>query len=188
LPKRIAILAGAFNPLTRAHLALAQAASSVVDEVVCVVPRVYPHKQFEGAGLEQRLAMLAQTRYRVETTDGGLFIDIAREIRAREPESEIVFVCGRDAAERILNWHYGEPGFAERMLQEFGLLVAARQGEFTVPEPFLQSVIPLHLNGSFDDVSSTEVRRRIATGEPWEDLVPNEIVDLVREIYANQRP
>lgn len=148
---------------------------------------MYPHKQFEGAGLEQRLAMLAQTSYRVETTEGGLFIDIAREMRTKEPESEIYFVCGRDAAERILNWDYGEPGFAERMLQEFALLVAARQGEFTVPAQFAQRVIPLRLNGSFDEVSSTEVRRRMAAGEPWEDLVPNEIVDLVREIYANQR-
>ncbi len=155
--------------------------------MVCVVPRVFPHKQFEGAGLEERLAMLRQTPYRVEITEGGLFIDIARELRAREPESEIYFVCGRDAAERILNWDYGDPGFAERMLKEFGLLVAARQGEFTTPESFTQHVIPLRLNGSFDDISSTEVRRRIAAGEPWEDLVPKEIVDLVRKIYAVQR-
>ncbi len=131
--------------------------------------------------------MLQKTPYRVETTDGGLFIEITREMRARERESEIYFVCGRDAAERILNWDYGEPGFAERMLQEFGLLVAARQGEFTAPEPFAQRVIPLRLNGNFDDVSSTEVRRRIAAGEPWEDLVPEEIVDLVRKVYADQR-
>ncbi len=133
------------------------------------------------------MAMLCQTPYRVERTEGGLFIDIAREMRAREPESEIYFVCGRDAAERILSWGYGEPGFAERMLEEFGLLVAARQGEVNVPEPFAERVIPLRLNGSFDDVSSTEVRRRIAAGEPWEDLVPEEIVDLVRKVYADQR-
>ena len=136
MKKRIAILAGAFNPLTRAHVALADAASAVVDEVICIVPRVYPHKQFEGAGLDHRLAMLRRTPYRAETTQGGLFIEIAREMRTKEPESELYFLCGRDAAERILNWDYGEAGFVQRMLQEFGLLVAARQGEFLVPEPF----------------------------------------------------
>ena len=85
--KRIAILAGAFNPVTRAHLALANAASSVVDEVVCVVPRVYPHKDIEGASLEQRVEMLRRAlgRYRVERTEGGLFVEIAREMRVREP-------------------------------------------------------------------------------------------------------
>jgi nicotinic acid mononucleotide adenylyltransferase len=158
-----------------------------VDEVVCVVPRVYPHKDFEGAKLEQRVEMLrrASGRYRVEMTEGGLFIEIAREMLVREPNSEIHFVCGRDAAERILNWDYGEAGFAERMLEEFGLLVAARQGEFAVPERFEGQVVPLRLEGDFDDVSSTEVRRRLLVREPWEHLVPEEIVDLVREVYRS---
>jgi nicotinate-nucleotide adenylyltransferase len=185
LPKRIAILAGAFNPLTRAHIALARAASLVADEMVWVVPRVLPHKQIEGARLDQRVEMLHRTPYRVETTKGGLFIEIAREIKAQGPHSEIYFVCGRDAAERILNWDYGESGFAQRMMQEFGLLVAARQGEFVAPEPFRRHVIPILLNGAYDDVSSTEVRRRIAVGEPWEHLVPEEVVDLVREVYRH---
>jgi len=186
LPKRIAILAGAFNPLTRAHIALAQAASSAADEVIWVVPRVYPHKRIEGARLEQRLEMLYRTPYRVETTEGGLFIEIAREMKAREKESEIFFVCGRDAAERILNWDYGEPGFAQRMMQEFGLLVAARQGEFIAPPAFTRRIIPILLNGSFDDISSTEVRRRIAAEDSWEHLVPEEIVDLVRSAYGRR--
>jgi nicotinate (nicotinamide) nucleotide adenylyltransferase len=185
LPKRIAILAGAFNPLTRAHIALAQAAANLADEVVWAVPRVFPHKQVEGARLDQRLEMLHRTPYRVETTEGGLFIEIAREMKARDPQSEIYFVCGRDAAERIINWDYGEPGFAQRMMQEFGLLVAARQGEFITPDPFKHRVIPILLNGSFDDVSSTEVRARIAARQPWEHLVPEEIVDLVREVYRH---
>ena len=151
-----------------------------------MVPRAFPHKDFEGAGLDQRVEMLrrASGRYRVEITEGGLFIAIARELRVTEPDAEFHFVCGRDAAERILNWDYGEAGFAERMLEEFGLLVAARKGEFAAPERFEGRVVPLRLNGDFDDVSSTEVRRRLRVGEPWEHLVPDEIVDLVRELYG----
>jgi nicotinic acid mononucleotide adenylyltransferase len=125
----------------------------------------------------------ARGHYRVETTNGGLFIAIAREVREREPDAEIHFVCGRDAAERVLTWDYGEPGFADRMLKEFSLFVAARKGEFVTPERFEGRVVPIQLEGDFDDVSSTEVRRRILAGEPWEHLVPEEIVDLVREVY-----
>ena len=185
MPRRIAILAGAFNPLTRAHIALANAASSVTDQILCVVPRVYPHKELEGATLEQRLEMLRRARsdFPVEVTDGGLFIEVARELRLKHPDSELYFVCGRDAAERILNWDYGEAGFVDRMLEEFGLLVADRQGEFAVPERFRHRVIPIRIEGQFDHVSSTEVRRRIQTGEPWEHLVPDEILDLVRQVY-----
>lgn len=188
--KSVGVLAGAFNPVTRAHMALIDAGLNVVDEAVCVMPRAYPHKSFEGASLEDRIAMLrrAGSRYTIEITQGGLFIDIARELRRTRADAEIFFLCGRDAAERVLTWHYGESCAVERMLGEFGLLVAARRGEFIVPER-LDACAPgrlrnLPLVGSYDDLSSTEIRRRIAVGEPWEHLVPEPIVDMVRRIYT----
>jgi nicotinate-nucleotide adenylyltransferase len=181
---RVGVLAGAFNPVTRAHLALAEAASKAVDEVVYVVPRVYPHKHFHGAALEQRVEMLrlAGAKNRVQVTDGGLFIDIARELR--RADNEISFICGRDAAERIIYWDYGEAGAIEKMLDEFSLLVAERDGKYEAPEHLRHRVHHIALNADFKDVSSTEVRRRIAAGEPWEHLVPESITDHVRHIYA----
>ncbi len=32
------------------------------------------------------------------------------------PATELSFICGRDAAERILHWDYGRPGVVEEML------------------------------------------------------------------------
>lgn len=182
---KLGVLAGAFNPVTRAHLALADAALAVVDEVVCVTPRAFPHKEFHGATLDHRLEMLrlAGGRYRVEVTEGGLFIDIARELSRARPGAEIYFVCGRDAAERILTWDYGEAGSVDRMLSEFHLLVAGRQGVFEPPESLRERIHALELATDFDHVSSTEVRRRIAEGEAWEHLVPEPIVEMVRAIY-----
>jgi nicotinate-nucleotide adenylyltransferase len=182
--KRVAILAGAFNPVTNAHLALAKAAARMVDEVVCAVPRVYPHKHFHGAALEDRIEMLtlAGGPYRIEPTNGGLFIDIARQLH--RPDSELLFVCGRDAAERVIDWDYGEPGAIEKMLANFSLLVAERGGTYQAPAHLRHRVHHLDLDKDFSDVSSTEVRRRIAAGEPWEHLVPAAITDRVRRIYA----
>ena len=37
-------------------------------------------------------------------------------------------------------------------------------------------------DGALADVSSSEVRRRIVAREPWEELVPSEIVPEIREI------
>jgi nicotinate-nucleotide adenylyltransferase len=183
--RSIAVLAGAFNPLTRAHLALVEAGLKVAGEVVCVVPRSYPHKSMEGAGFEDRLRMLhlAQGPYQVVVTEGGLFIEIARELRRTRAAAEVHFLCGRDAAERVLTWDYGTPGAVEHMLDEFGLLVAARRGEFTPPERLRARIRALPLPAGFDDHSSSEVRRRIAAGEPWEHLVPEPIVEMVRGIY-----
>jgi nicotinate-nucleotide adenylyltransferase len=180
--RRIGILAGAFNPVTRAHLALADAAAKILDEVVFVVPRAYPHKELHGAALEDRIEMLGLAGHRVETTQSGLFIDVARELH--HPDTEIIFICGKDAAERVVEWDYGEPGAIEKMLEEFSLLVAERGETYQPPEHLRHRVHHLQLDEDFSDVSSTEVRRRIAAGEPWEHLVPPAITEHVRKIYA----
>ena len=188
-PQTLGVLAGSFNPPTIAHEELVYAAGFHVDEVLCVAPRVLPHKEFFGATLEQRLEMLVAARlmYRssIATSDKGLFIDIARECREHySADTRLYFVCGRDAAERILGWDYGRPGVVEEMLQEFELLVAARAGDFRPPAGFRHRVHPLGLRVAHDEVSSTEVRERIARGEAWEHLVPRTIVERVREIYS----
>lgn len=180
--RRIGVLAGAFNPVTRAHLALAAAAAKILDEVVFVVPRAYPHKNFHGAALEDRIEMLRLAGGRVETARSGLFVDIARELH--QPDTELFFICGRDAAERVVDWDYGEPGAIEKMLEDFSLLVAERGETYQPPAHLRHRVHHLKLDEDFSDISSTEVRRRIAAGEPWEHLVPPAITARVRNIYA----
>src|SRR5580692_10426770 len=93
--KRIGVIAGAFNPVTRAHVALAEAARAHVDEMVFAVPRAFPHKEYSGASLDHRVEMLRRAcerslcEARVEIVDGGLFADIASEVRRSRPGSEI---------------------------------------------------------------------------------------------------
>ena len=190
-PEKLGVLPGSFNPPTIAHLELAHAARNFVDEVLWVVPRAFPHKDYFGATLEQRLEMLEAidlaSPHSIATTGQGLFIDIARECREDYGENiELSFLCGRDAAERILSWDYGRTGVVEEMLREFELLVAPRGGEFEPPAEFPEfrgRVRSLPLRGGQHAVSSTEVRERIARGEPWERLVPEAIVERVRAIY-----
>jgi len=104
-PRDLAILSAAFHPPTRAHLALAEAAfnTGAAQEVLCVLPRRFPHKEYEDVTLEQRLEMvLAATAHQpaisVGISEGGLFADIAAECRAAYGEAlELWFLCGRDA-------------------------------------------------------------------------------------------
>jgi nicotinate (nicotinamide) nucleotide adenylyltransferase len=186
-PRSVAILAGAFNPPTTAHVALATTALDVVDEVVLAIPRSFPHKQFDGATLDQRIAMLqriasAYPNLSAAVADGGLFVEIAREARGYYPGADIHLLCGRDAAERIITWDYGDAGFVERMLDEFRLLVAPRQGEYVPPEPLRHAVRTL-ATGNYDECSATRFRDAIKRGEDWRPLVPKDIADLVEEIY-----
>ena len=185
---RPGILAGAFNPPTIGHLALIDAAQPYVDQVICVVPREFPHKRYDGATLAERLEMLDRiaTAHPIDVAvaERGLFIDIAREAKAAFGRpADIAFICGSDAAERILNWDYGHPGAIEEMLDEFRLLVADRDVVFQ-PRPDLASRMEaLTIRPEVSAISSTEVRRRIAAGEPWHELVPPQIHDLVKSIY-----
>ncbi|MGC8793857.1 MAG: hypothetical protein ACP5U2_10755, partial [Bryobacteraceae bacterium] len=173
-----------------AHLALARAALGRVDEVLFALPRRFPHKSWDGASFEDRIRMLdaaleGMERCSLAATDGGLFIEIARECRAAYPPGvELFFVCGRDAAERIVNWNYGKPEAIREQLQEYQLLVAPRGGAWEPPPELRDRIHPLPLEGDYDQVSATEVRERIRRGEPWRSLVPEAIAEMVERIYS----
>ena len=188
-PERVGILAGSFNPPTIAHLELAHAAAAHVDEVVCVLPRVFPHKEYFGATLEERVELLESSGLAVlgsiAVSESGLFIDIARECREHYGrQTQFFFLCGRDAAERVIGWDYGRAGVVEEMLSEFQLLVAPRGGAFRPPARLRRRVHRLGVGEEHSHVSSTEVRERIARGQPWEHLVPETIAQRVRQIYS----
>src|SRR6266849_3526056 len=86
-PAKLAILPGAFNPPTRAHLAMADAALAIADEVLFALPRVFPHKEYTGSAFQTRLewvraALAGYSRFSLAVTEGGLFTEIAQEARA----------------------------------------------------------------------------------------------------------
>jgi len=90
-----------------------------------VLPRRFPHKEYEDVTLEQRLEMvLAATAHQpaisVGISEGGLFADIAAECRAAYGEGvELRFLCGSDAAQRIVEWPYAPELPIGRQLEQF---------------------------------------------------------------------
>lgn len=187
-PVRLGILPGSFNPPTRAHVALAEQALTHVDQVLLVLPRVFPHKDYGGASLDQRVELLRALAFGrpslgVAVSDGGLFIEMAGEARLHFPDSRLFFLCGRDAAERIISWDYDDPSTVERMLRQFSLLVAPRRGMYQPPAHLRQFVQVLGVCGD-DECSSTLVRETIRSGGDWQSLVPEEICETVERIYG----
>ena len=189
-PSRLGILPGTFNPITVAHVGLARAALSHVDEVVYILPRVFPHKPYARASFAHRVELICAAAcedpgFSVAAADGGLFVEIAAECRAAYgSDVAFTFLCGRDAAERIVNWDYGRPEALGEMLRQFDLLVAARGGAYEPPAEFREAIKSMDLAELFDQISATEVRAMIARGEAWEHLVPAAIRQRVREIYG----
>jgi cytidyltransferase-like protein len=187
--ERVALVPGSFNPPTNAHQALLEAALDRVDEAVVVLPRAFPHKSYEsGVSLENRIRMLEHLSphpYSIAISEGGLFLEMCDEFKRDTdgPVPEVYIACGRDAAERILGWNYSDPSVLDQMFSSFQLLVAARQGEFTAPERFADRIHSLGIPAEHNEVSSTEVRNRITTGNEWRCFVPGELEPLIEEFY-----
>ena len=78
-PHRLGVFPGTFNPITVAHLARAEAALTLVDEVVFVLPRQFPHKDYSGATFAERVELLSsapdpERPFSIATCPGGLFL------------------------------------------------------------------------------------------------------------------
>ncbi len=188
-PSRLAVFSAAFNPPTVAHIALAGAALAAVDEVLFILPRRFPHKDYDEVGLDDRRRLVLRVtednpRFSLAISEGGLFLEIARECRRFYPPGvELWFLCGRDAADRIAGWDYGEPAAFARQLEEYGLLVADRGGVYEPPPEHRNRVRRLALDGDYGGVSATRVREALRGGLPWRHLVPPRIADDVARLY-----
>ncbi len=193
-PRRVVLFPGSWNPPTVAHLDIARTALQQADEVVWVLPRAFPHKSFDGVHFEGRVSLLEMLmpesdRFSAAVSAGGLYAEIAEEARDHlGPRADISLLLGRDAAERIANWDYGTPGFFDCFVRQYKLMVAARHGDHTVAPRHLGRIETLPMNSSWDDVSSSEVRRRIQTGEEWRHLVPPSLVLTVEKVFGAIKP
>jgi nicotinate-nucleotide adenylyltransferase len=188
-------LSAAFNPITTAHMALAQSAHEHfgLHEVLFVLPLTQPHKSLFGAPIAARLQMMTLAvqeypSYSVGACTHGLFIDICRAVElAYTPQTHLWFLTGRDAGERILTWPYPDP--AQALGDLFGradLLVADRDGTFTLPDlpvvrPYVKQIHHLPLPVAYQHISATEVRSRLTNGDDVSALLPPPVEAYIRE-------
>lgn len=192
---RLGVLGGSYNPITLAHLAIADAAVAEMrlHEVLFCLPQVPPHKRIFGASLEQRLEMMQlAVRDRPYATVGlcshGLFLDIERALRREyTSETEVLFITGRDAAERILTWEYDDTERAlGEMFSAFQFIVCDREGAFVMPDdprliPYHDRIHHFATPDGLDHISSTAIRERLQRRQPIDDLVPAAVGDFIRQ-------
>jgi nicotinate-nucleotide adenylyltransferase len=198
--RRLGILSAAFNPITRAHLALAQSAYDhyQLHEVLFVLPITQPHKLIDGAPIGARLQMMnlavqGHSSFSIGTCTHGLFIDICRATTAiYPPQTRLWFITGRDAAERILTWPYPDPAAAlGTLFAQAELLVADRAGAFALPDNPLVHEHAAHIHhlplaGEYGRISATEIRTRLAKGEEVSELVPPPVLRYIQEHHLYQ--
>lgn len=199
-PRTVGVLSGSFNPLTRGHTALLDAAlHQGVDAVLLLLPLRAVDKEAvtRASAADRALVLLAwaarNPRAGVALTNRGLYVDHAAMVGAHFPHSNLVFLVGHDKIVQIFDpRYYAVRDDALRLLFRHSTFrVAPRQGHgdaalqalLAQPEnrAFADNVLPLAVDADVDTLSSTRVREAAATGAPWSTLAPRDTVEFVRD-------
>jgi nicotinate-nucleotide adenylyltransferase len=190
---RIGIFGGTYDPPHVGHLIVAQDAMVALhlDAVRFVPAAVPPHKQhaIEISPAALRLEMVreatsADPRYAVDPLElerGGpsYTIDTLRTLRERLPDATLFLLIGADQYAEFRDWR--EPEEIVRLAQ-IGVLARARAQEVVSAgaRSSDESGRINHVAVTRIDVSSTEIRRRVRSGEPIRYLVPPRVEAVIR--------
>ena len=196
---RLGLLGGTFNPPHLGHLACAQEAWAQLelDQVLFVPAFEPPHKEVESdPGVEHRVELCRRavegdprfgvSRVEADIPERSYTVDTLKRLHETHPGDELTFIVGGDMAYALPTWHEPEAVLA---LAELG--VAEREG-------VLRSDITERLAGLagadrirfFDmprlDISSSDIRRRVAAGRPIRYLVPEDVAAFIESegLYA----
>jgi len=195
--ERIGILGGTFDPPHNGHVAAARAALDVLrlDRLLLVVANDPWQKsgQREVAAAEDRLALteaLAEevpgaevSRLEIDRGGPSYSADTAEAVRdevsARGGRAELFLVVGADLVGELETWHR-----AAALKDLVTLAVVSRPSSPAPAVPPGWRVV--WLDGPQVTVSSSEVRDRLAAGEPADSLVPERVIRCIRRrgLYA----
>jgi nicotinate-nucleotide adenylyltransferase len=174
---RTGILGGIFDPPHNGHLALARAALGrlPIDRLIVLVAADPGHRE-TVADADSRLrlaeAAFADLPAEVRLDEHAFTVDAVRGGRF----GDALFVVGADEGAAFPTWK--EP---DEVLRWVRLAVGTRSG---YPPPDLERyggrIVPFELDSP--DVSSTEVRELVASGEPIGDLVPQAVAGEIRRL------
>jgi len=190
-PLRIGLFGGTFDPPHGGHVTVARDVADVLrlDHVLWIPAGAPPHKADAPVSqaslrLEMvRAAAAADPRFQVSDLElrreGPSFtVDTLREVRRRHPDAELFLIVGADQL-KVFDTGWKDP---EEILRLATLTVMDRDGEdaaATAPDmPGMEHLV--HVPVTRVDVSSSEVRRRVATGEPISEMIPEAVADIVR--------
>ena len=194
---KIGIMGGSFDPVHNGHIGLAEDAVTMagMDEVIMIPAGIQPFKQDRRTESgEDRFRMLALvagqndhiTVSRNELDCEGVSFTYLTMRRIQEMNSKAIlyFICGTDSFLKIDTWKN-----ADELLTSYSYIVGCDRPGYRHKE--LMEAIDritrkygtdiITINNRQFDVSSTEIRERIAEGRSIAHLVPPAVERYIRE-------
>ncbi|MGE5644579.1 MAG: nicotinate-nucleotide adenylyltransferase [Acidobacteriota bacterium] len=181
---RIAVFGGTFDPIHSAHLTVARQAADAfsLDRVLFVPASHPPHKtNVTGAPYEDRynmvaLACQADPRFEASRLEAGrrrsYSIETIERLKSTlAPEDEMFFLIGSDAFAEIQTWYRWRD-----VARETAFIVVTRPGHSYEIPPGARVE---RLETVALEVSSSEIRARLAAGDSPPELPPA-VLDYIR--------
>ena len=190
--ERIGVMGGTFDPVHYGHLFAAESARGAVglDRVIFVPSGNPPHKSYRAmAPAEDRFAMTRMAVEsnphfeisRIELDRGGssYTADTLESLSAAHPGAGLFLITGLDAALDIPNWY--EP---LKILSLCTVIVIARPGYIRDKISALDDLIRdslLILDTDLIDISATDIRERVRSGQCVRYMTPDTVCDYIME-------
>ena len=187
--QKIGLFGGSFDPIHHGHLILARDAMEQLGlaKVIFIPANISPHKlDHPPAPAAARCEMVAaaiagEPRFEMNTCEvereGVSFaVDTVRRMIERHPATDFFYFIGEDNLAALHTWKEIEE---LRRLAPFVIL--ARGG---TPANTEFPVVTRHI-----DISSTDIRKRIAAGLPVRYLLPDTTCEIIQRLglYRNER-
>ena len=192
-PRRAALFGGSFDPPHVGHVALARIAleSLALDELRIVTAGDPWQKARTVTAAEHRDAMVRLAmagldrvvfdRREIERQGPSYTLDTVTALQQEHPGTIWLLLIGADQYARLHTWK----GF-DALLQQVELAVAGRPGSPLQADPRV-AVRPVHAVPLPPvDVSSTEIRRRVAAGESIAGMVPKQVAGYIAAHHLYQ--
>jgi nicotinic acid mononucleotide adenylyltransferase len=209
LAEPVAVLAGAFDPPTRAHAAVAESALREHARAFLFALAVHTidKEASASADIELRLRMLSaivanRPRVGLVVCNRGLYVDQAEALRGLGIQKPL-FTIGFDKVPQLFDARYYQDRDAalQRLFERARFLVVPRDdagaeelerfmalpGQRSYADAVETLVLDPREEQEIRGVSSTRVRMLLARQGSWQPLVPREIWSLVQESGAYHR-
>ncbi|SDT67748.1 nicotinate-nucleotide adenylyltransferase [Actinoplanes derwentensis] len=185
--KRVGIMGGTFDPIHHGHLVAASEVQARFDlDEVMFVPTGQPYEKGRVSPAEDRylmtvIATASNPRFHVSRADidrdGPTYtVDTLRDMRAVYGQSaELYFITGADALARIMSWKD-----ALTMLGLAHFIGVTRPG-FELSNDHLPADSVTLVEVPAMAISSSDCRKRVATGLPVWYLVPDGVVQYINK-------
>ena len=189
MKERIAIFGGSFNPIHLGHINLAVELYEKLglDQVWFIPAYLSPHKLgLDIASATHRLNMLSLAlepypNFIVrddEIKRGGpsYSIDTIRSLHSAYPGKDFFLVLGSDLIKDFHRWRC-----VKEIFEEVKVVVGDRLDSISGDDYYSLKLKKCHTKTSVMEVSSTQLRQRIALGKICNHLLPNKVLDYIHK-------